>query len=239
MAIAVSDAEYFPTIRDLPTTERPRERLLRYGPGSLSTTELLAILLRTGVKGESALAVGQRLLSRFSGLRGIAGAALAELSAEKGVSAAKYCQLMAAMELGRRMASVEIDNRSVIRSPRDIADLLMAEMAGLDQEHLRVVLLSTRNHVIGVHPVYVGTVNTSMVRPAEVVRPAVRENAPAIVVVHNHPSGDPVPSSQDAEITTRIVAAAKLLGVEVVDHIIVAHQGFVSLKEKGLGFDES
>lgn len=236
MSQVSSPAEYHPTIRDLPTADRPRERLLRYGSSTLSNAELLAILLRTGVQGQNALDVAQRILSQFSGLRGIAGASLGELSSQKGISEAKYCQLMAALELGRRLASLSAEDRVVIRSPRDVAHLLTAEMGPLAQEHLRVLLLSTKNHVLSIHPLYVGTVNTSLVRVAEVFRPAIRDNSPGIILVHNHPSGDPAPSRPDVELTQHVRQAGELLNIDLVDHIILAGTGWVSMKEKGLGF---
>jgi DNA repair protein RadC len=228
---------YQPRIHDLPSGERPRERLLQRGAGVLSNGERLAILLRTGVQGESALSIGQRLLSRFGGLRGIASASYGELSAERGISEAKHCQIMAALELGKRLASVSNDARVTIQSPQDVANLLMSEMAPLAQEHLRVVLLSTKNQVLGVHGIYVGTVNTSLVRAAEVLRPAVRDNAPNVIVVHNHPSGDPTPSAQDIALTRQLRAAAALLNVDLLDHVIIGQNRFVSLKEDGQSFD--
>ena len=224
-------------IRDLPSAERPRERLLKYGPGAMGSAELIAILLRTGVEGESALAVAQRLLSRFSGLRGLATATYGELSREKGLSVAKYCQLKAALELGLRLSSLASEDRAVIRSSDDVASLLGPEMGLLSQEHLRVLLLDTKNQVMGVHNVYVGTVNTSVVRASEVLRPAIRENAPSVIIAHNHPSGDPTPSSQDVEITRRLISAAKLLGIDLLDHVVLGRDGFVSMKDRGLGFD--
>lgn len=229
-------SDYQPRIRDLPADERPRERLLHYGAMALSNAELIAILLRTGVEGESALGIAQRLLSRFSGLRGLATASHGELAGERGLSDAKYCQVMAALELGRRLASLAPQERATIRAPGDVANLLLAEMTLLDQEHLRVVLLNTKNQVLSVHPVYVGTVNTSLVRVAEVFRPAVRENAPSVIAVHNHPSGDPAPSRQDVELTSQLYQAGQILNVALLDHIIVGHDCFVSLKERGLGF---
>ncbi len=237
MSLAPGTAvEYLPRIRDLPAGERPRERLIHYGAAALSNAELIAILLRTGVPGESALGVAQRLLVRFSGLRGLATASHGEIAAERGLSDAKYCHLMAALELGRRLASAVPQDRAVVRTPADIAHLLMPEMSLLGQEHLRVVLLSTKNQVLGVHQVYVGTVNTSLVRAAEVFRPAVRENAPSIIVVHNHPSGDPAPSAQDVELTGQLRQAGEALNVALLDHVVIGHERFVSMKERGLGF---
>lgn len=220
-------------IRDLPEVERPRERLLQYGANLLNNQELLAILLRVGTRGESALALGQRLLSTYGGLRGIAGAAYGEMSTVKGISAAKYCELMAALELGRRLASSSVEERVVIRVAQDVANLLMAEMSLLKQEHLRVLLLNTKNHVAGIHQIYVGTANTSLVRAAEVFLPAIRENSPAIILVHNHPSGDPTPSRQDMDLTRQLRQAGAVLNVELMDHIILGDGNFVSIKDKG------
>ena len=190
------DSPYQPTIRDLPQGERPRERLREFGPKSLSNTELIAILLRTGLPGENVLALSSRLLARFDGLAGLGRVSFAELCAERGLSEAKSSQLMAALELGRRFVSLAPQERAVINSPQDVANLLLAEMSVLDQEHLRVLLLNTRNKVLGIQEIYVGNVNSSVIRASEVFRPAVQANAPSIIVVHNHPSGDPAPSSQ-------------------------------------------
>ena len=232
----VTDSRYRPMIRDLPQTERPRERLKNYGAAALSNVELIAILLRTGVEGESVLEMTTRLLSRFKGLNGIARASFNELCREKGISEAKVCQLLAALELGRRLVSLQPEERPIIHSPQDIANLLMGEMSFLEQEHLRVVLLNVRNQVVGVSEVYVGNVSGAVVRAAEVLRPAVRENCSSIVLVHNHPSGDPTPSADDVRVTEQIAEAGKLLDIELLDHIILGQQKFMSLKEQGLGF---
>jgi DNA repair protein RadC len=229
-------AEYRPTIKDLPVDERPRERLAHAGEGALSTTELLAIILRTGVGGESVLDMAQRLLSRYGGLPGLARASFAELKAEKGLGEAKTAQLKAALELGRRMLLASPEERFVVRSPADVAQLLMAEMSHLEQEHLRVLYLNTRNRLLGVETIYVGSLNTSHIRVGEVFRDAVKRNCAAIIVAHNHPSGDPTPSPEDVEVTRQLVAAGKLLDIEVLDHLIVGQQRFVSLRERGLGF---
>ena len=231
-----SNVAYTTMIRDLPRGERPRERLREYGPGYLSNAELIAILLRTGVTGENVLNLAVRLLSRFRGLAGLARASFNELCSLKGVSEAKACQIMAALELGRRQVSLHPEDRAVIRSPEDVANLMAAEMTILDQEHLRVLLLDTKNHVTGVSEIYIGNVNSSVVRPAEVFRQAIRDNAPAIIVVHNHPSGDPTPSAEDGAITAQLRASGELLGIELLDHIILGAQRHVSLKEQGLGF---
>ena len=233
---AESGITYTTMIRDLPTGERPRERLRDHGPRFLSNAELIAILLRTGVTGENVVNLSVRLLSHFQGLPGLARASFSELSSLKGISEAKTCQVMAALELGRRLISLQPEDRPVISSPGDIANLLSAEMSFLEQEHLRVVLLDTKNHVLGINEIYVGNVNSSVVRPAEVLRPAIRENAVALIVVHNHPSGDPAPSPEDAAITRELREAGALLGIEVLDHVILGGNRHVSLKEQGLGF---
>ena len=228
---------YTTMIRDLPRTERPRERLRQYGASYLSNAELLAILLRTGVSGENVINLASRLLSRFRGLPGLARASSTELSEERGVSEAKACQVMAAFELGRRMVSLLPEDRALIRSPQDVVNLLGAEMGTLDQEHFRVMLLNTRNEVLSVQELYVGNVHTAVVRVAEVLRPAVRENAPAIIIVHNHPSGDPDPSVPDVEITRDIRQGATLMSIDLVDHIVIGSGGrFASMKEMGMGF---
>ncbi len=231
------EAGYQPTIRDLPQGERPRERLKHYGAKNLSNTELIAILLRTGMQGENVLSLSSRVLAQFDGLSGLGRGTFAELCALKGLSEAKACQLMAGLELGRRLVSLSPAERVTINSPQDVANLVMGEMAALEQEHLRVLLLNTRNEVLSIQDIYVGNVNSSVVRPAEVIRPAVRDNAPSIIVVHNHPSGDPTPSQEDVGITQQLAAAGKLLGVELLDHVVIGNGGrFVSLNEQGLGF---
>ncbi|MEE9400500.1 MAG: DNA repair protein RadC [Dehalococcoidia bacterium] len=229
--------EYQPLIRELPAQERPRERLKKYGAASLSNAELLAIILRTGAASESVLNLSAKLLARFGGLSGLAKAGFGELCMERGLAEAKAAQLKAALELGRRLLSTQPEERLAVRSPQDVANLLQAEMSLLEQEELRLVLLNTKNQVLAICQVYKGSVNTSLIRVSELFREAVRENCPALVVVHNHPSGDPTPSPEDIKITEQIVTAGKLLDIEVLDHLIIGHQRYVSLKERGLGFD--
>jgi DNA repair protein RadC len=229
--------EYQPLIRELPAQERPRERLKKYGAASLSNAELLAIILRTGAASESVLNLSAKLLARFGGLSGLAKAGFGELCMERGLAEAKAAQLKAALELGRRLLSTQPEERLVIKSPQDVANLLQAEMSFLEQEELRLVLLNTKNQVLAISQLYKGSVSTSLIRVSELFREAVRENCPALVVVHNHPSGDPTPSPEDIKITEQIVKAGKLLDIEVLDHLIIGHQRYVSLKERGLGFD--
>jgi len=230
-------AEYSPTIKELPLDLRPRERLAEVGEGALSSAELLAIILRTGVGGQNALTVATGLLSRFGGLAGLARTSFSELQAVKGMGFAKSAQVKAALELGRRMLLAAPEDRLVVRSPGDLAQILIAEMAHLDQEHLRAVFLDTRNRVLGSEKVYQGSLNASYIRIAEVFRGAVRRNSAALIVAHNHPSGDPTPSPEDVSVTRQLVAAGRLLDIDVLDHLVIGQQRFVSLRERGLGFD--
>jgi DNA repair protein RadC len=233
----LSNLEYKLTIKELPVDERPRERLLHAGASALSTAELMAIILRTGVGGENVLSVAQRVLARFDGLPGLARASVAELTAEHGIGKAKVTQLKAAFELGRRLIVSSPAERPQVRSPADAAQLLMAEMSLLEQEHLRLVLLDSKNHVLSIPTVYVGSLNTSLIRVGELFRYALKENCAALIVAHNHPSGDPTPSPEDVLVTGKIVEAGQLLDIEVLDHLIIGHGRFLSLKERGLGFN--
>lgn len=228
--------EYRTLIRDLPASERPRERLKAVGAEKLSNAELLAIILRTGTPSESVLNLATRLLARFDGLGGLARGGFNELCAQRGMGEAKTSQIKAALELGKRLLSLQPEERATVTSPEDVANLLLAEMGLLEQEELRVVLLNTKNQVLAVSEVYRGSVNTSVVRVSEVFREAVRQNCPAVVVVHNHPSGDPTPSLEDIQMTEQIVEAGKMLDIDVLDHMVMGQQRWVSLKEKGLGF---
>ncbi|MBN1956187.1 MAG: DNA repair protein RadC [Anaerolineae bacterium] len=230
-------AAYQPTIKEMPLPERPRERLARLGPAALSTAELIAIVLRTGVGGENVLSIANRLLARHDGIAGLARASLPELVTERGVGPAKAAQLQAALELGRRMVAAAPGERPQIRTPADVAAMLVAEMGCLEQEHFRVLLLDTRNRVLASQLIYKGSLNQSQVRVGEVFRAAIRRNAAALIVAHNHPSGDPAPSPEDVAVTRELVTAGKLLGIEVLDHLVIGHQRWVSLRERGLGFE--
>lgn len=230
---------YTATIRDLPSAERPRERLLTLGAGALTNSELIAILLRTGVRGENVLTLASRLLAASSGLHGLLQASAAEICALKGISKAKAAQLLAALELGRRAVSLVPEERAVIRSPDDLYHLIGAELAHLPQEKLCVVLLSTKQEVMRICDVYQGTVNTASVRVAEVLRPAIKENCPNFIMAHNHPSGDPTPSPEDIRITRRLVASAAAMDIDLQDHLVIGARGYVSMKQRCLGFDDS
>jgi len=228
---------YNPRITDLPTQDRPRERLLEVGAGGLHNAELLAILLRIGVAGENAVRVAERLLAQLGGLPGLHRASYADLCNVHGIGPAKAAQLMAALELGRRIAITAPEERPAINSPADAANLLMYQLAAVDQEYLYVILLDTRNRIIG-QPleVYHGSLNTSLIRIGEVFREAIKANAAALIVAHNHPSGDPSPSPEDVAVTRSMVEAGRMLDIEVLDHLVIGRHRFISLKERGLGF---
>lgn len=228
--------EYRSTIKDMPSGDRPRERLARAGASALSNAELLAIILRVGTGGENVLNLAQRLLNRH-GLVGLARKPIAELTSEKGLGETKIIQIKAAFELGRRLLAFAPEERPQIRAPADAANLLMSDMALLEQEQLRVMLLDTRNRVVATPTIYVGSLNTTMIRVSEIFREAIRQNAAAIIVAHNHPSGDPSPSPEDVAVTREIIQAGGLLDIEVLDHLIIGQQRFVSLKERGLAFE--
>ena len=232
----VTAVEYHATIHDLPSGERPRERLRDHGANNLSNTELLAIILRTGTATENAIGLASHLLRHFGGLGGLVKANFSELCAIHGLGEAKAAQLKAALELGKRLTSFQGQERVVVSSPRDVANLLAAEMNYLEQEHLRVVLMNTKNEVTSIREVYKGSINTAVVRVGEVFREAIRQNCASLIVVHNHPSGDCNPSQDDIRVTEQVVAAGKLLDIEVLDHLIIAERGFTSFKERGLVF---
>jgi DNA repair protein RadC len=223
-------------ITDLHESDRPRERLAALGPQALTNAELIAILVRVGVKGENAVTVGQRLLKKFGGLSGLHRAQFAELKNQHGIGEAKASQIKAAIELGRRLTLESPEERPTINSPADAAALVVYEMSALEQEHLRVILLDRRNRVLETVEIYKGSVNSSQVRVGEIFKEAIRKNASALIVIHNHPSGDPTPSPDDVAVTRAIVQAGKMLDVDVLDHMVIGQGKWVSLKERGLGF---
>jgi DNA repair protein RadC len=231
-----SDTTFVPRIGDMASEDRPRERLAQAGPEALSNAELMAILLRVGMQGENAVRLAERLLSHHGGLVGLLKLSYDDLCQVKGIGPAKAAQLKAAVELGRRMAAASPQEKPVINSPADAASIVMYEMRALDQEIVRVMLLDTRNRLMGMADVYKGSLNTSMIRVGELFREAVKQNAASIIVIHNHPSGDPSPSPDDVAVTRLMVEAGRLLDTPVHDHIIIGSQRFVSLKERGLGF---
>jgi DNA repair protein RadC len=222
---------YHLAIKELAPDERPREKLRLRGASSLSNGELLAILLNTGLPGEPVTAVAQRLLVEHGGLIGLMKLDAGELARIRGVGEAKAAKLKAALELASRLAALAPEQRPQITSPDDVVNLVGIEMAALDQEQLRVVLLDTKHRILATRIVYQGSANQAHVRVGEVFRDAVRQNAVALVVVHNHPSGDPSPSSADVALTTELVRAGQLLDIEVLDHLVIGQGRHVSLRQ--------
>jgi DNA repair protein RadC len=220
-------------IRDYPEEERPRERLVKEGPETLSNQELLAIILRTGTKQESVLQLSYRIIHYFEGLRLLKDASIEELTSLNGVGTAKAVQLIAAMELGRRVSRLQLEERYTIRSPEDGANYVMEDMRFLSQEHFVCLYLNTKNQVLHRQTVFVGSLNASIVHPREVFREAFRRSAASLICFHNHPSGDPTPSREDIEVTKRLAECGKMLGIDMLDHIIIGDQKFISLKGKG------
>jgi len=228
--------EYHLRMKELPAGEQPRERLRDYGAAALSDAELLAILLRVGVAGTNVVQLAQQLLVEQGGWPGLQRVDFGALRQRHGMGEAKTATLKAALEIGRRLLLTEHEQRFQIKSPADAASLLMLEMSHLDQEHLRTVLLDTKNRVICIHTVYIGSLNTSLIRVGEVFRKALERNSAAIIVAHNHPSGQVDPSPEDVLVTREIVAAGQLLDVECIDHLILGHTGWLSMRQRGLGF---
>ena len=221
-------------IRDYPKEERPRERFLQDGPQSLSNQELLALLLRTGSREESVLQLSGRLINSFKGLRLLKEASVEELTVIKGIGEAKAIQILASVELGRRINNLNDQDRYVIRSPEDGANYCMEEMRFLSQEHFVCLYLNTKNQVLQKTTVFIGSLNASIVHPREVFKEAFKRSAASIICLHNHPSGDPSPSREDIEVTKRLVECGKIIGIEVLDHIIIGDGQITSFIERGI-----
>ncbi|MFJ7663141.1 DNA repair protein RadC [Lysinibacillus sp. NPDC097162] len=220
-------------IRDVNIADRPRERLLRQGAKSLSNQELLAILLRTGTKEESVLVLANRVLSTFERLHHLKHATIEEMVAIKGIGEVKAIQILAAIELGRRLSQKQNDDKYTVRSPQDAAAYLMPDMTSLSQEHFVVLFLDVKNQIIHKKTIFIGGLNASIVHPREIFREAVKRSAATIICAHNHPSGVPTPSPEDIEVTKRIQEAGFIIGIELLDHVIIGDHQFISLKEKG------
>ena len=232
----MSEDEYASlTIHELPESERPQERLLRNGPGSLNNAELLALILRTGSQRENVIRLSERVLARLGGLQGLLTATPHSLESLHGLGTSKLAQVLALAELARRASALPAPEHPIVREAADAARLLM-DMATLAQEHVRVLLLDARRQCTGIHTIYIGTVNATALRAAEVYREAVARNAPALIVAHNHPSGDPSPSPEDIALTRTLVAAGRVLDIQLIDHLIIGHGAWRSLRELKLGF---
>lgn len=233
---ATSRKPEFLRIRDLPEALRPRERLLEYGPASLSESELLAILLGTGDVRRSAVGLAEDLLTRFAqeeeptGLRGLSAVCASELCEVAGVGPAKAARLLAAFELGRRLSSAQTAERPVIREAEDGYRLLAPRLSGLDREHFVAVLLNSKHHVIAIERIAIGTLNATLVHPRELFKDAIRKSAASLLLAHNHPSGDPTPSPEDRDLTQQLLAAGEILGIRILDHLVIGDGRYTSLR---------
>ncbi len=223
------------TIHDLPPSERPRERLQRLGVEALSAQEILALILGRGIAGESVMVTAQRLLSRFGSLKGIAGASLEELAQVKGIGIAKGSQIKAAVELASRVEGYsETAKKPLVKTPDDVAGLVQSRLKGKKKEYFLALLLDTRNQLIRVAEISVGSLDSSIVHPREVFKEAISASAAAVIFVHNHPSGDTEASEDDVQLTKRLAEAGEIMGIDVLDHIIIGGKSYVSLKREGL-----
>jgi DNA repair protein RadC len=220
------------TVHDLPPSERPRERLLKFGIEALSTQELLAIILGRGIKGESVLNTSQNLLTKFGSLKNLALASVAALTTTKGIGLAKAAQIIAAFELGKRLETPEKPSQEKIKNPEDIIRAVNRKLKGKKKEHFLLLLLDTRNHIIDIQTISIGSLDSSIVHPREVFKEAISASAASVVFVHNHPSGDPEPSEDDIKLTKRLVEVGEILGIEVMDHIIICDSTYLSMKAK-------
>lgn len=221
------------TLRDVPHEERPRERMMRYGAEALSHAELLAILLRTGTRSQSAVHLAGVILKQCGSLRNLLDMSMEELTSISGIGPAKALQLRAGIELGRRITKSRLGDAATVRKPQDAADIVMEELRYLKKEHFVCLFLNTKNHIIARETLSMGTLNASLVHPREVFRAAIKYNSASIICAHNHPSGDPSPSPEDISLTKRLADAGQLVGIEVLDHLVIGDGQFVSLKEQG------
>lgn len=223
------------TIHDLPVSERPRERLQRFGVEALSAQEILALILGRGIAGESVIVTAQRLLSKFGSLKGIAGASLEELAQIKGIGLAKAAQIKAAFELANRMEShPELGTKPSVKTPDEVVNLVRGRLKGKKKEYFIVLLLDTRGQLIKSSEISVGSLDASIVHPREVFKEATAASAASVIFVHNHPSGDPTPSEEDVKLTERLAEAGEIMGIDVLDHIIICDNKYLSLKREGL-----
>lgn len=220
-------------MKDVHIADRPRERLIRQGAESLSNQELIAILLGSGTKQESVLHLANRVLTFFEQIHELKNATIEEIMSIKGIGKAKAVQLLAAVELGRRLSQQQTEEKYTIRSPQDAASYLMPDMTSLKQEHFVVLFLNVKNQVLHKQTIFIGSLNASIVHPREIFREAVKRSAASIICAHNHPSGNPSPSSEDIDVTKRLIESGLIMGIELLDHVIIGDHKFISLKEKG------
>lgn len=223
------------TIHDLPVSERPRERLQKFGAEALSAQEILAVILGRGIAGESVMMTAQRLLSQFGSIKGIAGASLEELSQVKGIGPAKASQIKAAFELANRLEGYpEPGKKPVVKTPHEVVSLVRGKLKGKQKEHFLALLLDTRGQLIKISEISIGSLDSSIVHPREVFKEAISASAASVIFAHNHPSGIPEPSEDDVKLTERLVKTGEVIGIEVLDHIVISDNNYVSLKRQGL-----
>lgn len=225
---------YSVAIHEMPSDERPRERLKNHGASALSIAELLAILLRTGTKEHSAIGLAELLLRDFKSLRGITAATLDQLCSIKGIGNVKAIEIAAMGELGKRISLETFREKPTIRGPRDVSNLLSPQLRDKTKEHFMAILLDTRNQVLKIVEVSIGTLDTSIAHPRDIFREAIISNASSIILAHNHPSGDPAPSKADLLVTQRLVEAGRLIGIDIADHVVLGDNRWVSFQERGL-----
>jgi len=229
------DKDFSFTVRDLPKPERPRERLQKLGPAALSAQELLALIIGRGIPKKSVMTIAQELISRFGNVKAIGEATLEELSQIKGIGIAKAAQIKACFELGKRE---DLDLEDLvpfdIKNPEAVVKAIRASIQDKAKEHFKLILLNSRNKILCISPISTGTLTTSLVHPREVFRDAITHSAASVVLAHNHPSGDPEPSEDDLKITRKLVESGKIIGIEVIDHLIIVKNNFYSFREKGL-----
>lgn len=221
-------------MRDLPMEERPRERLVRHGAERLANKELLAILLRTGTQEGSALMLAERLLARFGSLPNLATTSYEELLAVKGIGPAKATDILAAFELAKRLGESRMEFKGVVHTPQDAAQLVVRELSLADKEHFMIIMLNTKHRVIAKKVISIGHLHASLVHPREMFKEAIRRSSAAVILVHNHPSGDLTPSRDDITTTERLRDVGDLLGIDVLDHIIIGDNRYLSFREQGL-----
>jgi DNA repair protein RadC len=222
------------TVRDLPLSDRPRERLLKFGVEALNSQELLAIILGRGIKGESVLSTSQTLLKRFGGLKDLAQASVATLTKTKGIGLAKAAQIIAAFEIGKRIETSEKTPQAKIKNPEDVISAVDKKLKGKKKEYFLVLLLDTRNRITDILTISIGSLDSSIVHPREVFKEAISASAASVIFVHNHPSGDTEPSEDDIKLTRRLVEVGEILGIEVLDHIIICDNNYLSMKAKNI-----
>jgi DNA repair protein RadC len=223
------------TVHDLPISERPRERLLKLGVEALSAQELLALILGRGIQGESVLLTAQNLLTKFGNLKNMASASIEELTQVKGIGIAKATQIKAALEVGKRLEEYSNEGKKItIKSPEDVVKAVKNKLKGKKREHFLALSLDTRNHLINIHMISIGSLDSSVVHPREVFKEAISSSAASVIFVHNHPSGDPTPSEDDIKLTRRLFEVGEITGIEVLDHIVICDKAYLSMKSKGL-----